>query len=153
MTLTAERCQVLSCLPGTSNQKNSLYIKSIEEQATSWTTFIHPFSADLWFTIIIVALIMAGFLTCIGQFFSKSDQTYCFKEYPKNVWMSVKTNFGGEPVLLHENAVFKIILFSCSLVGVIIWGAYQASLTSELSVIKLKLPFIDLETLYESDYK
>ena len=103
--------------------------------------------------IIIVALITAGFLTCIGQFFSTSDKNYCFREYPKNVWVSIKANFGGEPDLAHDNNVFKIILFSCLLVGVITWGAYQASLTSELSVIKLKLPFIDLETLHESDYK
>ena len=103
--------------------------------------------------IIIVDLVMSGFLTCIGQFFRTSDKNYFFNKYPKNIWVSIKANFGGEPELAHENAVFKIILFSCSLVGVIIWGAYQASLTSELSVIKLKLPFIDLETLYESDYK
>ena len=103
--------------------------------------------------IIIVALIMAGFFTCVGQFFSKSDKTRCFKEYSKNVWVSIKANFGGEIVILQENAVVKIILFSCSLVGVITWGAYQASLTSELSIIKLKLPFIDLETLLKSDYK
>ena len=153
LTHNLERCQVLRCLPATSNQKNSLYTKSIEDQATSWTTFTNPFSAELWLMIIIVALVMAGFLTCIGQFFSTSDKIYCFKEYPKNVWVSIKANFGGEPELVHENTVFKIILFSCSLVGVIVWGAYQASLTSELSIIKAKLPFIDLETLHKSDYK
>ena len=148
-----ERCQVLSCLPATSNQKNRLYIKSIKDQATSWTTFTNSFSAYLWLMIIIVALVISGFLTCIGQFFRTSDKNHFFNEYPKNIWVSIKANFGGEPELALDNAVFKIILFSCSLVGVIIWGAYQASLTSELSVIKLKLPFIDLETLYESDYK
>ena len=148
-----ERCQVLSCLPATSNQKNRLYIKSIKDQATSWTTFTNSFSAYLWLMIIIVDLVMSGFLTCIGQFFRTSDKNYFFNKYPKNIWVSIKANFGGEPDLALDNAVFKIILFSCSLVGVIIWGAYQASLTSELSVIKLKLPFIDLETLYESDYK
>ena len=153
LTHTVERCQVLSCLPATYNQKISLYLKSIEDQATSWTTFTDPFSRDLWLMIIIVALIMAGFFTCVGQFFSKSDKTFCFKEYCKYVWVSIKANFGGELVLLQDNAVVKIILFSCSLVGVIIWGAYQASLTSELSIIKLKLPFIDLETLLKSDYK
>ena len=153
LTHNLERCQVLSCLPATYNQKISLYLKSIEDQATSWTTFTDPFSCNLWLMIIIVALIMAGFFTCVGQFFNKSDKIFFFKEYSKNVWVSIKANFGGEPELAHENAVFKIILFSCSLVGVIVWGAYQASLTSELSIIKAKLPFIDLETLYKSDYK
>ena len=143
----------MSCLPATYNQKISLYLKSIEDQATSWTTFTDPFSRNLWAMIIIVALIMAGFFTCVGQFFNKSDKIFFFKEYSKNVWVSIKANFGGELVLLQENAVVKIVLFSCSLVGVIIWGAYQASLTSELSIIKLKLPFIDLETLLKSDYK
>ena len=69
------------------------------------------------------------------------------------ILLPLKTNFGGEPSVENENIVFNTVLLECLIAGIIVWGAYQASLTSELSIIKLKLPFIDLETLYESDYK
>ena len=65
----------------------------------------------------------------------------------------MKANFSGEPGYDYENIMLKTILFGCLLAGVIIWGAYQASLTSELSVKKLKLPFIDPETLHQSDFR
>ena len=37
--------------------------------------------------------------------------------------------------------------------GSVIWMAFRASFTSELSIRKLKLPFDDLESLSKSDYK
>ena len=67
--------------------------------------------------------------------------------------LPLKSNAGGEHSPGHNSTIYDIVLFDCLLVGSIVWMAYQASLTSELSVIKLKLPFIDPETLYRSDYK
>ena len=65
----------------------------------------------------------------------------------------MRINFGGEPGHEHKNLTLKIIFLTCLFAGIIIWGAYQASLTSELSVVKLKLPFNDLESLYDSSYR
>ena len=69
-------------------------------------------------------------------------------------WNSpLKANVGGDHSPGQTNTVYKIVLFDCLLVGSIVWMAYQGSLTSELTIVKLKLPFIDPETLYKSDYK
>ena len=65
------------------------------------------------------------------------------------------------PGVLCEHAVFepaytqawKIIIFDCLLVGVIMWMAYRASFTSELSVIRLNMPFTDLESLSKTNFK
>ena len=48
---------------------------------------------------------------------------------------------------------YKIILFISLLSGNILWMAYQGSLTSELANVKLQLPFVDLKSLSESDWK
>jgi hypothetical protein len=48
---------------------------------------------------------------------------------------------------------FRWTLFNCLLVGSLVWISYRAALTSELSVIKTKLPFTDLKSLAETDYR
>ena len=72
-----------------------------------------------------------------------------------NLWVAFKANFGGKPpfVLARKNFTLQIILFTCLLVGSVIWMAYRGSLTSELSVIRVSKPFDSLESLLESDYK
>ena len=64
-----------------------------------------------------------------------------------------KANVGGKPNKIEENTIYQILLFTCLLVGSVIWMAYRASLTSELSVRKMMFPFNNLETLLVSDYK
>ena len=153
MTHTPSRCQALACMPAIDNAKAELFIKTIEGQAISWTTFLNPLSNDMWLMLVIVAVIIACALTFIETFFGLTNQRFCFADYLKNFWVAIKANVGGEHSSVNTSTIYDIILFDCLLVGSIVWMAYQASLTSELSVIKLKLPFIDLETLYRSDYK
>jgi hypothetical protein len=45
------------------------------------------------------------------------------------------------------------VIFTSLLAGTVAWIGYQASLTSELSVAKEKLPFNDLESLSNTDYR
>ena len=53
---------------------------------------------------------------------------------------------------LNQNG-FKIGLFIVALFGNVLWISFGARLTSELAVRIIKLPFENLESLYESDYK
>ena len=151
---TLERYQVLSYLPVKEVAYLQIFIKSINDKETlSWTTFLYPFSTMLWIMLVFTATIIATFLTFFERHFGLSDKSSLVLEYLRNLWNALKANFGGEPGYEYENVILKTISFGCLLAGVIIWGAYQASLTSELSVIKLKLPFIDPETLYRSDFR
>ena len=151
MTHTPSRCQALKCMPAIDNAKAELFIKSLEGQAISWSTFANPFYIDMWITILAVAVIIAGILTFIEKL--QGGLPSGIADYLKNLWVALKSNFGGEHSSVIKSVIYDIVLFDCLLVGSVVWMAYQASLTSELSVIKLKLPFIDLETLYKSDYK
>ena len=155
MTHTPSRCQALTCMPAIDNAKAELFIKSIDGQAISWSTFLNPFYIDMWLMILGVAVIIASILTFIEKFHGglTSGKSSCFTDYLKNLCVALKSNFGGEHSSVIKSVIYDIVLFDCLLVGSVVWMAYQASLTSELSVIKVKLPFIDLETLYESDYK
>ena len=154
LSQTAERSQVLNYLPIKEVAYLQIFIRSINgEETISWTTFLYPFSTMLWLMLIFTAIIIAILLTFYEQYFGLSSKSSVFIEYLRNLWIAMKANFSGEPGYDYENITLKTILFGCLLAGVIIWGAYQASLTSELSVKKLKLPFIDPETLYQSDFR
>ena len=84
------------------------------------------------------------------------DQMFAWKlmaDYAGNFWLALKANLGGKPSSSPKSATHRITLFICLLGGSVIWMAYRASFTSELSVIHLKLPFNDLESLYQSNFE
>ena len=153
MFQTPDRCQVLDCLPVTRTYNLQIFIKSTKEETISWSTFLHPFSIMLWVMLLSSAVIIATLLTVLERYFGLFDESFLLHEYLIKIWITIKANFGGEPGYGYENTSLKIILLGCLLAGVVNWGAYQASLTSELSVIKLKLPFNDLESLHKSDFR
>ena len=103
--------------------------------------------------LISFTLIAAFVLTALERCFEESNKSFIIRDYAKNVWIFIRMNFGGEPGCEHKNFTLKIILLNFLIAGIVIWGAYQASLTSELSVVKLKLPFNDLESLHNSDFR
>ncbi len=69
--------------------------------------------------------------------------------------MALSANVGGKPKapLKQNTNSNRLVLFTTLLVGTIIWIGYRASITSELSSIKVVYPFNDLETLLDTDYQ
>ena len=153
MAQTVPRAYALDLLPAIRSAKAEVFIKTIEDEAISWTSYLNPFAHDMWILIIIVAVIISAVLTLIEKIFFAKNKGFILMEYLKNLWIAVKANAGGKPSKIEKNTVYQIVLFHCLLVGSVIWMAYRASFTSELSVRKLKLPFNDLESLSKSNYK
>ena len=144
----------MDMLPTIENVKGGLFIKPIGTEEVSWKTFLNPLSNTLWVTLLIIAVVISCLLTGIEIMFT-SKRLSCFSICTANLWIAFKANFGGKPsfALDHKRVTLQIILFTCLLVGSVIWMAYRASLTSELSVIRVSKPFDSLESLLESDYK
>ena len=97
-------------------------------------------------------MIISCFLTSIEKTFDVKDQ-FSYVNYLENLWLALKANFGGKPSSIHENNSYKISIFSCLLVGSVVWIAYRAEIISELSVLKIKMPFDSLEDLSQSNYR
>ena len=152
MAQTVLRSSVLDLLPAITNGKAKVFIKPSGNEHISWTTFLNLFTIELWGTLILVAMIISCFLTSIERKFDVTDQ-FLYMNYLKNVWIAFKANFGGKPSSVHTSSSYKIIIFSCLLVGSIVWIAYRASIISELSVLKVKMPFNSLEDLSKSNYR
>ena len=153
MAQTVPRAHALDLLPTITNAKAEIFIKPIEDEALSWTAYINPFSNEMWLVLFLVSLVISFFLTLIEKLFCSKDQVFTTMNLLTNLWVAIKANAGGKPSKLQKNTVHRIVLFDCLLVGSVIWMAYRASFTSELSVKKLKLPFNDLESLSKTGYR
>ena len=153
MAQTVPRALALALLPAIGSEKAEVFIKPIEDEALSWNAYLNPFSNEMWLALFLVSLVISFFLTLIEKWFCSKDQRFTPMKFLTNLWVAIKANAGGKPSKLQKNTVHQIVLFDCLLVGSVIWMAYRASLTSELSVTKLKLPFNDLESLSKTDYK
>ena len=153
MAQTVARAHALDLLPAIGNEKTEIFIKTIEDEALSWTAYLNSFSNEMWLVLVLVSLVISFFLTLIERLFCSKDQKFTPMNFLTNLWIALKANAGGKPSKLQKNTVHQIVLFDCLLVGSVIWMAYRASFTSELSVRKLKLPFNDLESLSKTDYK
>ena len=113
---------------------------------------MNPLSNELWIIILIIAVVISCLLTGIELMFN-SNYSSCLSTWTTSLWVAFKANFGGKPSFVHKSFTIQIILFTCLLVGSVIWMAYRASLTSELSVRRVSKPFDSLESLLESNYK
>ena len=152
MSQTLWRSYVLDLLPAITDGKLQMFIKPMENNHVSWTTYINMFTIELWGTLILVAMIISCFLTSIEKTFDVKDQ-FSYMNYLENLWLAFKANFGGKPSSIHRSSSYKIIIFYCLLGGSIVWIAYRAEIVSQLSVIKVKMPFDNLEDLLNSNYR
>ena len=71
------------------------------------------------------------------------------------IWSSFIVNFGGKPsaTSIDNKKSYKVIVTTSLLMGLVIWIAYRSFLTSELSVVREKLPFEDFEDLAKTNWK
>ena len=153
MIQTIPRSHAMFLLPVIVDAKAEVYIKTTEEIAISWHAYINPFSNEMWFILFIVAIVLSFGFTIVEKIFCSEEKGFILIHYSKNLWIALKSNVGGKPNNILKHSTYQILLFTCLLVGSVVWMAYRASFTSELSVRKLKLPFNNLEGVLKSDYK
>ena len=154
---TVPRILALDMLPAIAPSYAELFIKSEESEEVAWTIYLNPISTNLWLILICVAIMIAIVLSVIEKLLHLStlNQSYMIslKNFIGHFWIAFKSNFGGKPASVHTINSYQIVVSICLLAGSIVWMSYRAFLTSELSIIKLKQPFNDLESFLESDYK
>lgn len=153
--MTKERVVVMDFLPPVYLDKVEVFIKAVDEEAFTWKIFVAVFTIKLWIMIFFVAAIMALVLISFERLNEVKSESDCLMDYLTYFWMAFRANFGGNPTGLRPKRTFgdKMALFICLLVGSIIWMGYRASLTSELSISKKRLPFHDLNGLLKSNYR
>lgn len=168
LTVTAERANAVKyLLPIAQETMGFIVAKASMSNAVAWSTFVVPFSAELWTTMVAAALFCAMILAALrwhylpklasyckgeGRFSSFSDKVSDWTAY---VWITFCAYFGGAPRRMRgdDGTAMKILLFLVCLAGNVIFMSYRAAMTSELSVRRDKLPFTNLEELMASRFR
>ncbi len=71
------------------------------------------------------------------------------------LWMAFTANFSGKPKgpMANKKEAFKIVILTCLLAGTVIWMQYRASMTSDLSIVRVKYPFTSLAGILGTPFK
>ena len=129
-------------------------ISTLEDDNISWRLFLDPISTKSWLIILMISATISCALLLIERLhFGSLHQNLFVIKYLESFWVAIKANLGGKPSSKVNIDSYKTVLFFCLLGGSIVWMHYRASFTSHLSIAKFKLPFNDLESFSQSDYK
>lgn len=158
VTLLASRSQAVDFLFPLGTETFALFLKrSFITQEYHWSLFLEPFSKYLWLFLIVNALVCVVILrildmthqSCLG---SKAS---FYLAMLSDSWMVVGSYFAMRPSLAEGRALqvySKVFIFSIFLIGNVVFMTYRASLTSELSVRKDRIPFSTPGELLELDF-
>ena len=148
-----KRAHYVDYLPPFDKYLAGLFIPMVDGSAENLdlTTFIAPFSIDIW-VMIIVSSITIGFIKLIFKYNHGSIEITDFFGF---IWRSFIANFGGKPAntSLDLKPSYRLTVFVSLLSGAVIWITYRSSLTAELSDVSKKYPFYDIKGLLKSDWR
>ena len=120
----------------------------LSDQLDTWMVW-RIMKPEVWLVIWIISLLPPLILT-VHDFMNKKSYIQGF--VPK-LFATLASNFGGNFLKNQESGVQKVTIFVYHFFhGIIIWIFFRATLTSELSSLKLKKPFHDLESLLSTNY-
>ncbi len=155
LTMNPWRFQHVDYLPILVSDRYGVFIRNKDIDLIQWTTFIRPFSIILWLTLIVVAAVIATWLYHSNFKRPAGNLLKRLVLWLGWLWTTLTANVGrklSNPLPKKTNSN-QVVIFTCLLVGNIIWIGYRASFTSELSVKHKYLPFNSLEGLLKSDFK
>lgn len=160
LTMTGERFEAVNYAPAIGYETFGLFIwRSASEEELSWLTFTRPFANHLWLALFASAALVCLFLELFSALLdSCRGLSHCLGSVMETYLLLFFAYFAKRPEKFpggeHERTdMFKVILFSTLFWGNMVFMAYRASLTSELSVRLSKQPFSNLEEFLESDYQ
>ncbi len=154
IVLNPTRINYVDYLPVIDREKYSISISHFRNKASgdghyNWSTFVKPFSLDLWLVLIIIAIVLAMWLHFTSLTLDQ-DQRSSLLDW---LWIAITANFGKKPMYLPKNHS-RTAVFTCLIVGNVIWIGYRAYLISALSVQQPRaFPFTSLEELSNSNYR
>lgn len=137
----------------------AVYIPRKTMERREWLAFLYPLQAQVWTLLFVNSFGLLIALKCLEWYYhgSKSwfgNPSILLVEALGDLWMLGASYFGRKPNQTpssNERAI-RIMLLLSFLSGNIVFMAYRASLTAELSVRRFTAPFQTVDELTDSDY-
>lgn len=162
LTLTSERWEGFQFLPPIGTSHDAIFIQNNLQHQKDWDLFFRPFTPALWHFLSIVTVVFTVLVAFIQYFYERPRQSKGiwgrFLEMAEIYWILFSSYFGKSPptkqtIWRPKRIALEVFLFSIFLVGNIIFMTFRASLTSELSVGKVKMPFSHPDELLSTKYR
>ena len=143
-----------------SQEALALWVGKKQSEKLSWISFFKPFRNDVWRMIAIMTVLMLGSLQLIKFIINQANFTLV--PLPKfiyntcqDLWLVFSLFVGNSPSFkgLKLTESIKSYFFVTCLLGSFIFMCYRSSLTSELSVRRIRDPFNGLKGLIDSNFK
>ena len=149
MTQTYERSKYVDFMLPITPRIVGIFIPNMySSEKFDWTLLASPFAIDLWIVVVVTTLVIT-----LSRFKLTIKSLSRFFEMFAT---SFGAFFGGSSCDDNQTVykrTTKILKFSLLFSGMIIWAAYQSFLTAELLVHLKRLPFNDLDSFSQSDWR
>ena len=164
--MTASRLRAVAYIPTIGYETIAFYVPAPNAPTWTWTLFVKPFNLNLWMFLLLFAFICSIILQVCLFYFHSCLSNPSFTEVCWYRWMLNYRNtvllFGSSyfgKYIPAELTHFKLkagirngVLLSIFLGGSTFFIGYRASLTSELSVSILQVPFTTPKQLANLDH-
>ncbi len=158
--LTPSRLSAVDFLFPLGHDTMTLFVWTGEGHGDAFVlgTFIDPFRPALWALLVSTSLVITT-LAVVQRMYEKwrylgrSPSLETLKFTGSVLWVTLTVYFGKRLDTFPKEVVWKGTLLGTLFVGNFVFISYRASLTSIFSVPTHSVPFKDLESLLESDFK
>ena len=136
LTLTNQREMVLDFVAPLGKETYSFYVRTPEGDEFTWSTFLKPFSSNLWLFLVVFAMVYAIFLQIILTVYEvligdRIHNLLDLAERGLKLTILVKASYFGMHVpvqLTKSNKTFQgMVTFTTLLGGFVLFAAYNAS--------------------------
>ena len=152
---TIDRALYVNYLPPVTSYFAAIYIPKTNTEIVDFDTYIAPFKHLLWISL---TFLTVSFV--IIKIFFLKIHVHNIKLFGgglefEHFWTSFTGFFGGKPSPTPIDSIssYKIAIVSKLLCGTVVWIAYRAGLTAELSVNNPKYPFTDMESFSSTNWR
>ncbi|XP_066993581.2 glutamate receptor ionotropic, kainate glr-3 [Anabrus simplex] len=153
MVKTLERTEVIYFTTTVLISEYVMFMrKPGENVAINWSSFMKPFSYNLWLVLLFITLLAAlhsRAVSAIQKRYGREEQVF-FSTFHEALFYSFRAIIcqqSQEEVPVSFPA--RVSLFFMYITGVTVLAAYSAALISSIAVRKLELPFTSAEGLLE----
>ena len=147
---TIDRVLYVNFLPPIKTYVAAIYIPKTSTEVIDFDTFMAPFNYPLWIMLFSATIFFSMIKVLLFKIHA-NKQVLGFNL----IWRSFIGFFGGRPSPSSIDSIlsYKAVILSTLLCGTVVWIAYRAGLTTELSVRVKTYPFTDMKSFSKTDWR
>lgn len=156
--ITIDRANFIDFLPPMQPFLTGIFIPTISniaENGIEFKTYTSPFTNNLWIAVTITGGIFAAIKILLFKFHDDNGINSVLVFDFDHFWTSYSGFLGGQPnsTPIDAKSSYRTTIIVSLLCGTVIWIAYCARLSAELSIVEKKYPFQDMDSFSKTNWR